>query len=63
VPNADGVFRGNRRAIADATSVLEVTAESCLMLPHFRGNRRAMSDVAGVLEVTAEPCLKFCFPE
>jgi hypothetical protein len=28
-------FRGNRRAIADDTIVLEVTAESCSMLLAF----------------------------
>jgi hypothetical protein len=32
VLNAAVVFRGKRRAIADGTGVLEVTAESCSML-------------------------------
>jgi hypothetical protein len=44
VPNTADVIRNNHRVITDDTGVLEVTAESCLVLSAF-------------LEVTAELCL------
>jgi hypothetical protein len=35
MPNAAGVFRGNRQAMSDVVDVLEITAESCMTLSAF----------------------------
>jgi hypothetical protein len=41
----------------DTVSVLDVTAEWCLMFRRFRDNNRVMAGIVGVLEVTVEWCL------